>query len=282
MRGAADGLLRLFFVYIGVFKQPQLKLGNQDAAAGGGQPFLIHLVHQLPGRAHARAAQNVRARVGSTGKVQAPVGLDDAGIAHRPAQQIGHDRRALIGGIIHGVAAQIGHGRVAVGHDCRHARVDSGLKARQMQREGILADGQRGAVHAVGLRARAGEVLYGGHDGILRQRAAALQRAHGDGNQLLHHLGILGVALLVAAPAGIGDQVCVRGQRHAHAHGRQLFLEHLIVFFGQLRIVSCAQIDFIRQEGRVLYKGGARFRIHGENDGNAQLGAFGQLLDFVG
>lgn len=81
VRVASDDRLGLVFVHIGVFKSPSSNLAIKNAAAGAGQPFLIHLVYQLAGRAHARAAQNIRARVGGARKVKTPVGLDDAGIA---------------------------------------------------------------------------------------------------------------------------------------------------------------------------------------------------------
>ena len=68
----------VLLVHIGVFKDAQLELGNQDPAAGVGEALLVHALHQLPGGTHARAAQDVRAGVGGPHKVQAPVGLDQA------------------------------------------------------------------------------------------------------------------------------------------------------------------------------------------------------------
>ena len=132
MRLAADDRLGGVLVHIGVFKQPQLELGNQNPAAGVREQRLVHAVHQLRRGAHARAAQHIRARVGSAHEVEPPVGLDDALVAQLPAQQIGHDRSALVSGVVHRIAAQIGYGGVAIGHDRRHARINGGLEARQM------------------------------------------------------------------------------------------------------------------------------------------------------
>ena len=234
------------FIHIGVFKDAQLEFRHQNPAAGVGQTLLVHAFHQLTGGTHARAAQDVRAGVGSPYKVQAPVGLDNARIAQFAAQKVGHDRCGLIGGILHRIAAQVGDGRVPVGHDGRHARLDSCLKAGQMQVDGILLNGQRSAVHTVGLCPGAREVLDRGDDGILREGAAALQRLHGRHNQRLHHIGVLGVAFLIAAPAGIGNQVRIGAERHAHAHGHQFCAQHLVELSHQFRIAHGPLVDFIR------------------------------------
>ena len=269
-------------VHIGVLKDAQLELGIQNPAAGIGEPLLVHLVHQLCAGANAHAAQNVGTCVGCTHKVQTPIGLNDAGVAQLPPQQVGHDHGGLVGRIIHGIAAQHGNGGIAIGHHGGSTRCNAGLEARQMQLQGILLNGQGRSVHAAGLCACAGKMLDGGNHGITGQLCTALECLDSSRNQALHHLGVLAVAFLVASPAGVGDQVGIRRQRHADAHRLQLLLQHRVQLRHQRRIIGSTLVHLVRQEGSIADEGSARLGVHGEHHRDAQLAGLAQLLNFIG
>ena len=124
-------------------------------------------------------------------------------------------------------------------------------------------------------------MLHRGDNGVLRQLAAALQGLHRRHNQRLHHVGILGVALLVPSPAGIGNQVRVGAQGHAHAHGQVLLTGDLRQLGHQLLVPGGGQGQVMGRHRGTGNVGQAMHGVHGHQHRHAQAGALRVLLDDV-
>ena len=213
----------------------------------------------------------------------APVGTDSPLEAELAIEDFGGHMVGIVDiqGIVVG-AAIVAHGR-------QRAFLDAFFPGEEMVFL-VVAGIDQPAAGAVQMGTAAGPVLEVDQD-LSGTDLLSLRSLDEGSGHLCRQFGRFREAAHVAAPPGLRDHVDLRAEEHVQAHGAVLFGHDLAEAAHHAGIAPCGDAHLALTVGNVgeilgaahvTAQLGAVARVRGEHDGDAQAGAFCNLLHAVG